>query len=274
MRADDGIGWQATRQTSAQESIPYFDSVAGEYLGRYSDDSPAGYALRTRKARLLELLAGAGGRVLDVGCGPGVIVQEVLDLGCDLWGVDGSPRMIAKCREAFGRSPRAHFSVGNAMALPFADGTFDLVMCMGVIDRLAQPELAIRELARVLRPNGTFFMSFPNLLSPYALWRSHVFYPMVGCLKRILRTAGRRRPLPDLASAARLWTPGASSRTVRRIVGDVTDVAYYNFGLLLSPLDELAPRAALCVARRLEWVRGGRLRWLGAGFILKARKRG
>ena len=53
----------------------------------------------------------------------------------------------------------------------------------------------------------------------------------------------------------------------------VTDVAFYYFNVLLSPLDEWAPRIALRTARRLENLRSGPLKWLGAGFIVRAEKR-
>lgn len=273
MRADRKRGCVVEHPQVPQGSIPYFDSIAGGYFAKYAEDSPGGYAFRERQTRVRELLADAAGRVLDIGCGPGVMVQDVLHLGCDFWGLDGSPQMIAQCRKRFGRLPRAHFSVGNAVTLPFADETFDLVMCIGVIDRVPQPEVAIAEMARVLRPIGTLLISFPNILSPYALWRSHVFYLTVGYLKRLMVATSGRPPQPDLCSAATLWTLGAASRTVCRLVGEVKQIAYYNFGLLLSPLDELFPTQALWLARRLESLWRSRLRWLGAGFLLKVQKR-
>ena len=56
-------------------------------------------------------------------------------------------------------------------------------------------------------------------------------------------------------------------------MGEVEDVAYYHFGILPFPLDVRFPSLALRLAPRLERLSEGRLRWLGAGFILKARKR-
>jgi SAM-dependent methyltransferase len=253
-------------------AIPFFDAIAEQYVTVYGEDSLYGYVMRTRRTRALDLLGNLTGRVLDVGCGPGAMTREILDAGCEFWGVDGSPRMIAAGRRRFGGSARAHFIVADAMALPFADGTFDGALCIGVIDRVLQPETAIAELGRVLRPCGTLVMAFPNLLSPCALWRSHVFYAGIGCAKRVLAHFGYQRRGLDLCSAAGLWTPRAACRIVELLVGEVREVAYYHFGMFPAPLDEFFPRAALKTARRLERLQKTPLRWLGAGFLIKAQK--
>jgi SAM-dependent methyltransferase len=253
-------------------AIPFFDAIAQQYLGVYGEDSLYGYVMRTRRARVLDLLGDLTGRVLDVGCGPGAMTQEVLDAGCEFWGVDGSPRMIAEGRRRFDGRAHAHFGVGDAAALPFSDATFDGALCVGVIDRVPRPEAAIGELGRVLKPRGILVLGFPNLLSPYGLWRSHVFYVGIGCAKRLLVRLGKRQREIDLCSAAELWTPWAAQRMVESRVGEVREVAYYHFGVFPSPLDEILPRAALGAARRLERLKTSPLRWLGAGFLVKAVK--
>lgn len=253
----------------------YFDAIAGDYSAKYQEDSLWGHVLRERKRRLLELLDGTEeGKVLDVGCGPGVVVSEVLSLGCEYWGVDGSPQMIEECVRRYGADPRAHFEVMNAEALRFASGSFDAVMCIGVIDRVPRAERAIAEMARVLKPNGRLLISFPNLLSPYAIWRGYIYYPAVGFLKDIISLVTGRTWPPDLCSASpRLWTPGTARRIVERLVGPVQAPAYYNFELLASPLDSIFPTMAKYAAQNLERLHESPLRWLGAGFIVKAEKR-
>jgi len=135
-RRDTGAEQPSTRNPGA---IPFFDANVQQYLAVYTADSLGGYVLRVRRARVLELLGGLTGRVLDVGCGPGAMTQEILDAGCEFWGVDGSPRMIAEGRRRFGASTRAHFAIADGEALPFPNSTFDGVLCVGVIDRVPQP---------------------------------------------------------------------------------------------------------------------------------------
>ena len=54
----------------------------------------------------------------------------------------------------------------------------------------------------------------------------------------------------------------------------VTGTAYFYFNVFLSPLDQLFPRWAMSVSQRLERLRHGRLKWLGAGFVLRAKAEG
>src|SRR5207253_1134943 len=110
-----------------------------------------GRARRVRRARVMELFDKPGGRILDVACGPGVLVSSMLDQGCQFWGVDGSRRMIEECHKNFAGCDQAHFTVGTATALPFPDKFFDAVTCLGVIDRVAKYPVALREMIRVLK---------------------------------------------------------------------------------------------------------------------------
>lgn len=253
-------------------SVPYFDAVSEAYAQRYDEKSPGGYAFRVRKQRLLELLHEDGGKLLDVGCGPGVMVEDLLRLGYELWGMDAAPSMIDECRKNFGRVEQAHFAVGNATHIEFPNESFDTVICMGVIDHVEEDELAIKEMLRVLRNQGTLLIAFPNRYSPWGWWRNFMFYPALRRIRPLyFGLRGRPQP-PALSSRARLYSEKSARKLVKRYKGQVTDVVYYNFNQFLSPLAEIFPHLTVSVTRRLERYRSGSLRWLGNGFILKATK--
>lgn len=255
-------------------SPAYFNKVAEEYASWYYAQSPGGYALRVRQQRVLELLDRPSGKVLDVGCGPGVLARELLDRGCEFWGVDASPRMIEECRKHLGKNDRAHFGPADATSLEFPDEYFDAVICMGVIDRIPAYDAALKEMARVVKKNGTLLISFPNLLSPYATWKKFPFYPTVALLRPVYYgLAGRPQPPSMPSSLIKLYTARTAAKLLARHGVEITDVVYYYFNVFLSPLDELLPRWTARVIHRLEPLRFGRLKWLGAGFILKAKKR-
>jgi ubiquinone/menaquinone biosynthesis C-methylase UbiE len=256
-----------------ENKIAYFDAVAHRYFQRYQENSPGGYEARVRKQRVMELLDKSGCRVLDVGCGPGIMVQELFHLGYEFWGVDASPRMIEQCHKIFGHTKGVHLSVGDTTDLKFSDGFIDLVICMGVIDRIEKYELAIKEMMRVIKKDGTLIITFPNLYSPYAAWRAFVFYPIVNFLKPIYYSILRRPQTPSLLSSfVKLYTGRSATELVKRYSGEVTDVVYYNFNVFLSPLDEIFPRLSMWLTKRLEKYRSGKLRWLGSSFILKVKK--
>jgi glycosyltransferase involved in cell wall biosynthesis/ubiquinone/menaquinone biosynthesis C-methylase UbiE len=172
----------------------YFDAVSSTYFDRYHEQSPAGHALRVRRQRVVELLDRRGGKVLDVGCGPGVMVADLLNMGYEVWGIDGSIGMILQCQKEFGEAQRARFVVGDAAKLPFPDELFDTVICMGVLPNVQTSEAALKEFTRVVKRNGTLLISFPNFLSPYATWKIAVFYPALALLRPIYYALTARPP--------------------------------------------------------------------------------
>jgi SAM-dependent methyltransferase len=96
-----------------------------------------------------------GLQCLDVGCGNGAFTEVLAAqvTPSELTGVDPSKEQIAfaKIREG---ARRAHFRVGDAQALPFPDGSFDVVIMALVISFVPDPAKAVAEMARVARPGG------------------------------------------------------------------------------------------------------------------------
>lgn len=255
------------------ETVQFFDDVADDYAGWYEAPTPGGHALRERQQRALELLEPPPRRVLDVGCGAGTLVGELRRRGYDVWGVDAAPRMIEQCRSQFPEVEEGRFAVDDATRLNQPDASFDLVTCFGVIDRLP-PVQTTRELARVLRPEGTLLVAFPNRVSPYAWWKNDVYYPALSVLRPVAYGALRRPPPPALPrSRAHLQSVTSATRLLGAAGLVVTDVAFYYFNPFLSPVDELLPRWTLGPVQKLARLRETPWRWLGAGFILKARKK-
>jgi 2-polyprenyl-6-hydroxyphenyl methylase / 3-demethylubiquinone-9 3-methyltransferase len=98
-----------------------------------------------------------GVRVLDVGCGGGLVAEALARRGADVTGVDLSGAALATARAhaaAGGLSIR--YEQGRAEALPFADGAFDAVVCADCLEHVDDLERVVAEVARVLRPGGAF----------------------------------------------------------------------------------------------------------------------
>ena len=94
-----------------------------------------------------------GGRLLDVACGPGQLLMAADRFGAKLNGIDISSVAIDLCRN---RLPRAGLFVGNAEQLPFADGSFEYITCLGSLERFMDREKALREQFRVGAPDARF----------------------------------------------------------------------------------------------------------------------
>jgi ubiquinone/menaquinone biosynthesis C-methylase UbiE len=260
---------------SVDPIVDFFNRTAAGYDREYSQDTPAGYAVRIRFKKVLELFDKPRGLVLDVGCGPGVMAQEMVNRDCRFCGIDPSSKMIEIARSRFGNRKDVRFLPGDASALSFADGAFDAVLCMGVLDSVADGRHAIREMVRVLKPGGTLIVTVTNLVSPYAWWKNYAFYPAVSALHRLRCTLHDRTLAPERIRSGglrQLYTRSNAERAVEAAGATLLHTVPYYFNVFISPLDELMPRAALQVTRNLEEDRWPRPDWIAAGWILKGRK--
>jgi SAM-dependent methyltransferase len=118
---------------------------------------------RFHRKRFLELLPPeVDGRVLDVGCGEGRLTRELRAGGWNIVGIDASPAMIELARQA---DPDGDYRVADAAALPFEAGTCDLVIVFMSLQDIDEPERAIAEAGRVLRPAGRLCMAVTHPFS-------------------------------------------------------------------------------------------------------------
>ena len=111
------------------------------------------------EARVVELLAPFAGdeRALDVGSGTGALAYVLAEHVGEVVGVDASEAYVEAARK---HAPAgARFVVGDAVALPFPYGDFDLVGCLRVLHHVRRPELVVSELARVARPGGRILLA-------------------------------------------------------------------------------------------------------------------
>jgi demethylmenaquinone methyltransferase/2-methoxy-6-polyprenyl-1,4-benzoquinol methylase len=107
------------------------------------------------KRRLVRMAAPADGcRALDLACGTGDIAFAIAARGARVVGLDVTPRMIALAQEKRAAGERTSFLVGDMMALPFPDASFDLVTTGYGLRNVPVLEPAVKEIARVLRPGG------------------------------------------------------------------------------------------------------------------------
>ncbi len=104
-------------------------------------------------------------RMLDIGCGTGGTMQVMADLG-EIWGCDISQSALRMCR----RRGLSHLVCCRAEQLAFADAGFDVVLSCDVLEHVKDDELALREMCRVLRPDGYAIITVP---AHQWLWSGH-----------------------------------------------------------------------------------------------------
>ncbi len=124
-----------------------------------------------RSAKVIQSVERSGvklrGRVLDAGCGSGGTAASIAEEVSFAVGLDLSPRFSnAGTRLAREKNIRnVAFTQGDGLKLPYADGSFDVVLSHSVIEHLPSAEAYIAECARVLRPGGRFYLSTAPTLS-------------------------------------------------------------------------------------------------------------
>jgi len=99
---------------------------------------------------------GPGDRVLDVACGPGIVACELARIARHVTGSDLTPAMLEQARERQRQAGLTNvtWDQGDATALPYADGAFDLVVTRYSFHHFLNPRAALAEMRRVCRPGG------------------------------------------------------------------------------------------------------------------------
>ncbi|WP_228054381.1 bifunctional 2-polyprenyl-6-hydroxyphenol methylase/3-demethylubiquinol 3-O-methyltransferase UbiG [Nodosilinea sp. LEGE 07298] len=98
-----------------------------------------------------------GLRVLDVGCGGGFTCEFLAQQQAQVWGLDQSAQCIKAAQDhaAVGGLPIT-YRCGVAEELPFETASFDVVVCVDVLEHVVDPQQAVVEISRVMRPGGVF----------------------------------------------------------------------------------------------------------------------
>jgi len=124
-----------------------YDQTSSLYDRRYS-------LLQERKYRRIFPHLPRRGRILDVGCGTGLLLGKLR--GFEVVGLDLSLGMLKRARR---RNPGVPLILADAEHLPFKGGAFRMVLSITVLQNLPHPALALKEMARVLRKGGKVVVS-------------------------------------------------------------------------------------------------------------------
>jgi SAM-dependent methyltransferase len=147
----------------------------------------------------------AGMRVLDAGCGSGRhLCESFRTPGVDVAGVDLNRDDLGKAKgflSLMAKEQKGRWLVAQAdvTKLPFADGSFDIVICSEVLEHIVDNRTAVAELVRVLKPGGDLVVTVPRFLPERICWAiSRAYHHEPGGHIRIYR----KRELMDLLEAA------------------------------------------------------------------------
>jgi ubiquinone/menaquinone biosynthesis C-methylase UbiE len=217
--------------------------------------------MRRRALALEALAAEAGDRVLDLGCGPGFYVADLLDVADSVTGVDPSPAMLEMTRRRVAGRDNVQVLEGDATALPVGDGEFHRVLSVQVFEYLHDVGAALAEVRRALRPGGRVVIwdTDWSTLSWHAAdhermeqvacaWDRHLADPV---LPRTLAAKMRDAGFADVERTAHVFATtimdaqafgGSLALTVRGYLAGLDDVDQADADAWLDELRELDAR--------------------------------
>jgi SAM-dependent methyltransferase len=173
-----------------------------------------------RHVSFLSLGLPPGSRVLDVGCGRGVVLGALADRGLEVHGVEMS------AAAARGADPRAQVRIAANLAdAGYPSSHFDQVLIWHVLEHVASPRELLAEVRRILRPGGRLVVAVPNFASRQAAWSGaawfhldlprHLYQFPLAALRRLLEEIGFE-PISDHHFSVRQnpfgWVQSAQNR--------------------------------------------------------------
>lgn len=196
--------------------IPTDQELIQHYKGYGREDTLS----HLTRQRYKELLSGwenlrQTNKILDVGAGNGFFIQEAIESGWQGFATEYTPEAVTLCRA---KGATAH--QGDLDTAPFAEGSFDIITAFEVLEHVLNPLELMRNVARLLRPNGMFYLTTPNFnsISRHILgpqWHvieypEHLFYFTPKTLRNMAKRAG----------LAVEWskTDGLISRLIRPVI--------------------------------------------------------
>ncbi len=187
----------------AVEAFKQFERDGYSRVAEGYDNATAKVTSQVNDAILDAVEVVSGTRLLDVACGPGWLSAAAVKRGAIVTGLDFAPNMLALAQA---RCPEAHFRNGDAEDLPFESGQFDVVVCSLGFPHFPNPERAVAEAFRVLKPKGRYV--FTN-------WTPPAQNPFMNLLFDAVQTHGNMElDLPPGPSLFRFGDPGECERVL------------------------------------------------------------
>ena len=103
-------------------------------------------------------------KLLDIGCGPGLLLKTAQARGLQTYGIDLSPQAISLASQT---SPDSQLQVGNVTQISYPDKSFDYITCIGVLEHFLEMDKSISELKRIANDDARYCIMVPNSRTLY-----------------------------------------------------------------------------------------------------------
>jgi ubiquinone/menaquinone biosynthesis C-methylase UbiE len=159
------------RDTNKASVIEFYEKEAQSYDEKRSSSAAGKFIWGTERGMILNLCEDIKRKkILDLGAGTGRYSIELAKNGANIVSYDPAKAMIKVINEKSYKEnviERISFVQGDGKKLPFKDSSFDGIICMYVLSHLSTYKDVLREMKRVIKPDGFIIANFPNILSTY-----------------------------------------------------------------------------------------------------------
>jgi ubiquinone/menaquinone biosynthesis C-methylase UbiE len=262
-----------------------FDAASDYWESVYDDTTVEAVVYQTRRAVvegwIAELPLEPGARVLEVGPGAGLTTVALARRGLEVDAIDVSEAMLERVQqgaEAAGVQRLVHTRLGTAESVDAADGSYSLVIAVGVLPWVDEPERTVRELARVVEADGWVVLTSDNrarltfLLDPFV----NPWLQRPRSLFRKGRDLIRRRPPPRREVLWRMYSRGFVDGLLTSDGLAKVRAVTVGFGPFTLAGRHVAPRPVeIGVHRSLQWLADHGLPLVcatGSHYVVLARK--
>jgi 2-polyprenyl-6-hydroxyphenyl methylase/3-demethylubiquinone-9 3-methyltransferase len=144
--------------------IGKFDAIAHRFWDPEGEFRPLHLINPVRSAYVAQRCQIKGARVLDIGCGGGLLCEALQELGGEVTGIDLAPAMLETARlHAAERGVGIDYRLIQAEALAAAEpASFDVITCMEMVEHVPDPSAIVAAIGKLLRPGGAAFLSTLN----------------------------------------------------------------------------------------------------------------
>lgn len=244
----------------------FHDTDAEKYVeNRYGDRNITQFAYNVRRGIATSMMNTVGGRILDIGCGPGTFVSAVTREDRNIFAFDLSFQMVDQAKKRNTGNEQVFYSVGNLTELAFGSETLDGVLCIGVMGYIPTPDKAFAEMYRVMKHGAEAVVQISNAASV----KERIYERWLPSLKKMLgikKKAGWGFDFPLYSYSKKNF-----DKTIETSGFEIVDWSFYDFHIPF--LERLSMELAIRASKWLQ--RFGRKRamsFLGSGYLAKIRK--
>ena len=202
---------------------------------------------------------------MDLGCGPGPLFEGLAADGRRLFAADISIEMLRSAKiELVKHGQRPFVCVSNIVDAGLKQGSFDGLVCVGVLGYVVNVADAMKEIRRLLRESGVAILQTSNRLS----WKERIYEGVIPRMKK--RLGSTRSYGLGIDFPLRSYDKRDFDRRLRENGLEVVDWCYYDFQVPF--LEKVSATLALAFARSMQ--KFGRRQWakhFGGGYLVKVR---